>query len=197
MNKIACLAFIVYREHATAEDVENVLTELGYEYAISPLHDKDVYEAGQAKGTFKKPHYHVMVQGNLKQKQKESINIMLGNKKNQPFIAVRNTKDMYEYFFHKNAQEKAQYEEDDIITSEQFQVSFKGSGTQTTTLKLVIGLIESEHLDDYYKMARFFPEYPDNDVTEWVFRNDAKLRTYIFFKTQGQSTREFMEGQNF
>ena len=37
----------------------------------------------------------------------------------------------------------------------------------------------------------------DNDITEWVFRNDAKLRTYIFFKTQGQSTREFMEGQNF
>ena len=185
MNKIKSYCFIVYSEDVHIDTLVNVLETYGYPYAISPLHDKDVFTQGKEKGVFKKPHYHVMVQsGRLKESVRKRINISLGVRENMPWIEVRNEQHMYEYFFHKNDIYKAQYSEDDMIISDKLDMNFSNPTTKST-LKTVIDIIENEHLDTYYKMARYFLNYPDNDVTEWCFRNDAKLRTYIFFMTGG------------
>lgn len=189
-NKIKCCTFIVYLEDCTSKKISDVLHELGFAYCISPLHDKDTFNVGKDKGKLKKPHFHVMVQGNLSKKQQTSINIMLGIRENNPFQQVRNTRNMYEYFFHQNADGKTLYNEDDIIVSDDFEIEFKNIQNQST-LKLVYDIIEKENFTDYYQMMRYFLAYPDNDVTEFVFRYDAKFRTYLFFKTRGYDNGRF------
>ena len=61
MNKIKSYCFIVYSEDVHIDTLVNVLEAYGYPYAISPLHDKDVFTHGTEKGVVKKSHYHVMV----------------------------------------------------------------------------------------------------------------------------------------
>lgn len=53
----ALYTFLSYPDSSDVEEIAKSLQKVGWPYAISPLHDKDI----KADGTPKKPHYHWLV----------------------------------------------------------------------------------------------------------------------------------------
>lgn len=105
--------FVLYPESAP-KDWREQLQKTGLQVAISPLHDKDVYEDGEQKGLPKKPHHHViLVYGNPTTYNNVLglTNKQLGQTIPQPLEQVRG---MYRYFTHEDSPDKAQYSKADI-----------------------------------------------------------------------------------
>lgn len=113
--------FVLYPESAPP-DWRDRLRATGLPIAISPLHDKDVYDDGEQAGQPKKPHHHVilaypgpttysvvckLVQGEL------------GQPIPQPLEAIRGG---YRYFSHADNPEKYQYDAKDIETLNGFNI---------------------------------------------------------------------------
>ena len=92
----------------------------GLQYAISPLHDKDLLEDGSGKT--KKPHYHVIVvygspttYNNVKS---------LTDSLNSPIPqALEQVKGYYRYLTHKDNPEKCQYDDKEIVTGGGFNIA--------------------------------------------------------------------------
>ena len=113
--------FVLYPESAPP-DWRDRLRATGLPIAISPLHDKDVYDNGEQAGQPKKPHHHVilaypgpttysvvckLVQGEL------------GQPIPQPLEAIRGG---YRYLSHADNPEKYQYDAKDIETLNGFNI---------------------------------------------------------------------------
>ena len=113
--------FVLYPESAPP-DWRDRLRATGLPIAISPLHDKDVYDDGEQAGQPKKPHHHVilaypgpttysvvckLVQGEL------------GQPSPQPLEAIRGG---YRYLSHADNPEKYQYDAKDIETLNGFNI---------------------------------------------------------------------------
>lgn len=113
--------FVLYPESAPS-DWRDRLRATGLPIAISPLHDKDVYDDGEQAGQPKKPHHHVilaypgpttysvvckLVQGEL------------GQPIPQPLEAIRGG---YRYLSHADNPEKYQYDAKDIETLNGFNI---------------------------------------------------------------------------
>lgn len=113
--------FVLYPESAPP-DWRDRLRATGLPIAISPLHDKDVYDDGEQAGQPKKPHHHVilaypgpttysvvckLVQGEL------------GQPIPQPLEAIRGG---YRYLSHADNPEKYQYDAKDIETLNGFNI---------------------------------------------------------------------------
>lgn len=113
--------FVLYPESAPP-DWRDRLRATGLPIAISPLHDKDMYDNGEQAGQPKKPHHHVilaypgpttysvvckLVQGEL------------GQPIPQPLEAIRGG---YRYLSHADNPEKYQYDAKDIETLNGFNI---------------------------------------------------------------------------
>lgn len=113
--------FVLYPESAPP-DWRDRLQATGLPIAISPLHDKDVYDDGEQAGQPKKPHHHVilaypgpttysvvckLVQGEL------------GQPIPQPLEAIRGG---YRYLSHADNPEKYQYDAKDIEALNGFNI---------------------------------------------------------------------------
>ena len=113
--------FVLYPESAPP-DWRDRLRATGLPIAISPLHDKDVYDNGEQAGQPKKPHHHVilaypgpttysvvckLVQGEL------------GQPIPQPLEAIRGG---YRYLSHADNPDKYQYDAKDIETLNGFNI---------------------------------------------------------------------------
>lgn len=113
--------FVLYPESAPP-DWRDRLRATGLPIAISPLHDKDVYDDGEQAGQPKKPHHHVilaypgpttysvvckLVQGEL------------GQPIPQPLEAIRGG---YRYLSHADNPDKYQYDAKDIETLNGFNI---------------------------------------------------------------------------
>lgn len=101
-------AFVAYPESLPKDWVDQ-LKQTGLKTAISPLHDKDVYEDGEQKGIPKKPHYHVIVsyEGPTTFSNVESMTKRLNATIPIPLDQVRG---MYRYLTHQDHPEKYQYD---------------------------------------------------------------------------------------
>ncbi|MBZ4027453.1 MobV family relaxase [Lactobacillus johnsonii] len=102
-------AFIVYPESAP-KNWREILDETHMRWVESPLHDKDF----NPDGTFKKPHWHVMLSADgpitLKAVEKiiEPLNVPAPQK-------VGSGRGMIRYFIHLDNPEKYQYSRDEIV----------------------------------------------------------------------------------
>lgn len=83
------------------------------QYYLSPLHDSDFHD----DGTPKEPHYHLMIRfgHSISLKRFHDISSIAGTKKGMNIDSVF---DMYQYLCHKNNPEKAQYDENRILTND-------------------------------------------------------------------------------
>lgn len=102
--------FIMYPD-SMPKDAFQRLNDLMLPMAISPLHDRDVdYETGEQK----KPHYHVLVcySGPTTYKAVSEAIVDLVN--GSALKIALYIKSAYEYLWHKNDQDKAQYDPKDI-----------------------------------------------------------------------------------
>lgn len=97
------------------------LLKTGLKCAISPLHDKDIYDDGEHKGLPKKPHYHVILcyDGPQTYNAVKTLTERLRQPVPQPLEAIRG---MYRYFTHEDHPDKAQYSKSDIVTLNGFNI---------------------------------------------------------------------------
>lgn len=123
------------------------------EFALSPLHDKDVYTKDvkdsedtdliKAKaGEIKKPHYHgifAFTNPTTFNNVYESFLKPLG----QPIpITCDNVRRAYEYFWHKNDKDKYQYNKEDIQTFNGFDVLNYINIEQRRVLEIKLELVD-------------------------------------------------------
>lgn len=108
---------VVYPESAPNDWME-LLAKTYLQFAVSPLHDKDVNPDGEIK----KAHYHVIlnwdgpVTSNAAKKTAEMVNAP------QP-IKIESVRGAYRYFTHMDNPEKYQYDEKEIKLFNGFDIS--------------------------------------------------------------------------
>jgi len=117
MNKKRYWAFVLYPESAP-ENWKDILQQTGLSCCVSPLHDKDIDEGTRKQ---KKPHYHIILcySGPTTFKSVKTIT----DKLNCPIpIPLEQVRGYFRYLTHKDNPEKAQYNEKDIVTINDFDI---------------------------------------------------------------------------
>lgn len=164
-------AFILYPESAPF-NWRDMLQETGCQFAISPLHDKDI----NADNTEKKPHYHIIVcydgptSYNVICRITEMVNATIP----QPLEQIRG---YYRYFTHLDNPEKYQYNQEDISTINGFDINNYIEMTYTEVSQIIISLqhlIRDNNITEYSDLLDMLL---DNDLREmWdVARNHTFL----------------------
>lgn len=168
------------------------------EFALSPLHDQDVYTKdvrdeddtdlvkGKA-GTKKKPHYHGIFAFNNPttfNNVYESFLKPLG----QPIpLTCDNVRRAYEYFWHKNDPEKFQYNKEDVQTFNGFDVLNYINIEQRRVLEIKLDLVDFikkysilEPIDFLDTIKKVYADNEElNDYLDIAFSNTSAFNVYI------------------
>lgn len=154
------------------------------EFALSPLHDKDVYtkdvrsaddtDLVQGKvGQTKKPHYHgifAFTNPTTFKNVYESFLKPLG----QPIpLSCDNVRRAFEYFWHKNDKDKYQYDKEDVQTFNGFDVLNYINIEQRRVLEIKLELVD---------FIRNFPVYEPIDFLNQIkigFADKEDLQDYL------------------
>ena len=152
-------AFIVYPESAPGNWRE-ILDETHMRWIESPLHDKDF----NPDGTFKKPHWHVMLSadGPITLKAVEKIVEPLNVPKPQK---VSSGRGLVRYMVHLDNPEKYQYSKDEIIghcgadVESYFEMS---KMNKTEVMKEIVVYINDNEIDNYADFLMHCISYSDD-----------------------------------
>lgn len=113
-------AFLTYPESCDTDALVTRLSDMGFSFAHSPVHDRDLLSEPQEDQIYKKPHVHWLVGFESKPPK---VNEFVSFVRNLGAVAalqetlVKNPWKAVEYFTHKNNPEKAQYTEEDCFFS--------------------------------------------------------------------------------
>ena len=108
---------VVYPQSAP-EDCVELLRETYIQFAVSPLHDKDVNPDGEIK----KEHWHVILIWDGPVTQNAALKIAEKVNAPQP-VKLESVRGAYRYFTHMDNPEKYQYDEKDIKIYNGFDIS--------------------------------------------------------------------------
>lgn len=128
--------FVLYPESAPKNWREE-LQQTGLQCAISPPHDRDVYEDGEHKGLPKKLHHHVILcyAGPTSYSVVCALtNGRLGQTIPQPLESIRGA---YRYLTHEDNPEKFQYSKADIVSLNGFDYREFVELTKTEVNKII------------------------------------------------------------
>lgn len=167
-------AFVLYEDSAP-EDWREKLQLSGLCCAISPYHDKDINPDGSPK----KPHYHIILSyGNT-----TTYSSVLAFTKNfnatipQPLESVRG---YYRYLTHKDNPEKYQYNENDIILLNEFDISeILNSSEVFHILKLIEEMIDTLNFTEYADLMKYLRVNELNDYYNVACSHTLFLNTII------------------
>lgn len=141
--------------------------------AISPLHDLDITDGGELK----KEHYHILICFDGPTTYNNIVK-HFSNPLNAPIPKVcLSPSNAYAYFTHKNDPDKAQYNEEDIITLNGFTYrSIDGVGYNDDITKLVINCVLDKKFKTLKDCVLFFLEQNNLDAIRCIKSN------VLFFK---------------
>lgn len=199
--------WIIYPESCSIEDFKLWLDTQGYNYRISPLHDKDVYEKndeklGHVKGTTKKPHYHVMVGWDSNPVTKNALKKLVRESFADISTQIEdcfNGEIMERYHAHLDNPEKAQYNPDDAIVSEFWDVTEYESKTERKkrakkqesedALLKLLKIVDDKNIVEYCVFIQTVcKEYPE--LVKDIKPNNQVLKPYIDSKRFTNDTRK-------
>ena len=168
--------FIHYEENGL-ESLINYLNGTGLPYAISPLHNRDY----NPDGTLKKPHWHciVMFPGPTTYNKVNTLCTDLNATIPKRILSVVG---IYRYFTHQDNPEKAQYDEQDIITGNGFDIKdIKGMTTSELLAckKQIIELIISNNIFEYSDLVDYLLVNELIDLFGVVSNNTIFFNTYL------------------
>lgn len=179
-------AFCLYPESALM-DWRSQLRQNAVPCAISPLHDRDVYDKDEyddngillhKKGDLLKPHYHILFAFNGPTTL-NNIKMLSGRCGGTVHIEkVGCCKGYYQYLWHRNDHDKFQYNEADVETLCGFNIANFGL-TSDEADKIITSLeelIEQEGWSEYKTLMRYLrvsgmgPEYRVARCQTYYFR---------------------------
>ena len=156
-NRARYWGFIAYPE-SVAQDWEDILSiKYGFEWARSPLHDRDFND----DGTPKKSHWHCLIYtGQGKKSYKQIKEICDEINATAPQI-VHNPKGNVRYFLHKDNPEKAQYMQEDMKAFNGFDI-FKhlltdeeAENLDLETLGEIYAFIEAQGITEFHEINTY------------------------------------------
>lgn len=159
MEKNRNWTFLVYPDSAPNNWFE-LLQETGLPFAVSPLHDKDLNPTGEQK----KPHYHIVIcfpGPTTYNKVNNDICQMLNSPIPKRVLSIVG---IYRYFTHRDNPEKYQYNEEDIRSSNGFDI---GEYNALTTNQVLLIMKEIQHLI----IAKKIYEY--SDLMDLLLKEDT------------------------
>lgn len=122
---------------------------LGFELAISPLHDKDKNGQGEKK----KAHWHGIIKSPVKVGYKE-MNELIRDITYGPYISkIMSLKGAYEYFIHLNHPEKYQYDKKEIQTYNGFTIEPNAHEKKELLAAILTEITDNPELDSYSKLV--------------------------------------------
>lgn len=168
--------FIMYPD-SRPEDWKEFLQQTGLQIAISPLHDKDINE----DETQKKPHYHVVLcfNGPTTYKRVEEITNYLNAtipKRVMSLIGV------VRYLTHKDNPEKAQYNEEEIVTMNGLDINEIDGMTTTmveTMKRAIIDLIRNLEMYEYATLIEYLRDNDMQDMLKVASNNTMFINSYL------------------
>lgn len=182
--------FIVYPDSAPS-NWKDILQDTGLPFAISPLHDRDIIEA---TGELKKPHWHIIVcfPGPTTFRKVNSLCAEL----NSPIPKrVMSVVGIYRYFTHADNPEKAQYDEQDIIQKNGFDIR-EISGMTTSQIlaikKQLINIINNNHFYEYCDFIKYVVD-ESVDLFQVASTNTLFFNAYITSKRSKKSSCNYYE----
>lgn len=172
--------FILYPESAPGDWLQQIKLS-GLMCAISPLHDKDLNPTGEAK----KAHYHILLvySGPTTYNSVAKFTASLNATIPQPLESV---KGMYRYFSHKDNPEKYQYNEDDIVTVNGFNIADLVELTKSEVNEIkarVLRLIREIDIIEYADLVDFLTD------NEMLVEYDVAVNNTFFFNSYIASRR--------
>lgn len=171
------------------DDWRQKLQLSGVQYAISPLHDKDIDPTGKLK----KPHYHVIVVYGNTTTYNNVKN--LTDSLNSPIPqALEQIRGYYRYFTHKDNADKYQYEEKDIECGGGFNIAdfIELSKSEVTEVKFKLQkLIREQHITEYAVFMDYIQDNLDRIDYDVASNNTIFFNTYI--KSMRYSSKRKME----
>lgn len=173
MEKNRNWTFLIYPDSAP-ENWFELLQDTGLPFAISPLHNKDLNPTGEQK----KPHYHCVVcfpGPTTYNKVNNDICQMLNSPIPKRVLSIVG---IYRYFTHKDNPEKYQYNEEDIKTSNGFDIAEYNALTSSQVLiimKTIQQLIIDKKIYEYSDLMDFLLKEDTVD-----FYNIASSHTLFF-----------------
>lgn len=179
--------FIMY-EDSRPNNWKELLEEEMIQIAISPRHDRDMKEE---TGELKKAHYHVMLCFNGPTTYNRALEI--ANKVGANMVKrVLSVKGMYDYFTHKWNEDKAKYNEEDIISINGFNIEEYGlSNNEIEQLKQdIIKIIRSEKI---YEMKVLYDLLMDNKMGKLC---EILSKNTMFFNAYLKSAKYIVKEQN-
>lgn len=147
-NKCKYWSFLGYPESLNP-DYLDILIETGLKFCQSPLHDKD-------KG--KKPHYHFLLAypNTTTYNNILSLTESIGATIPKRIMAIQGA---YEYLWHKNNPEKAQYSMNGVLHYNGFNIIdyVEPSQSDKDYIKInIFNIIDNERFTDYCEVVRYF-----------------------------------------
>lgn len=164
--------YIVYPESAPLDWIEQ-FKMTGIQFAVSPLHDKDV----DITGNIKKPHWHVIVIFDGPTTFITASSYKEITKGPYPKVC-ENLRGSYEYFIHKNDPDKVQYSASDIQEFNGFHLDLSASDTLLIKKELA-GIIISEDIKEYMEFDLFVRSFYDNDYYSVASNNTMYFNALI------------------
>lgn len=154
-------AFILYQE-SVPENWRTYLEMLHVPCAISPLHDKDLKE----DGTPKKAHWHVIFAFQRMKTVEQVLSLV------EPFgihhvEPVHDLKAYTRYLVHMDSPEKAQYDQEGIVTLSGFDLGVMTQLTASEARKIgneIRSFIREANITEYADLLDYCQ---DNGLVEW------------------------------
>lgn len=152
--------FVLYPESAPS-NWQEALDELHIQYAVSPLHDRDV----DVNGELKKPHWHVilMFEGVKSYSQIKEITDSL----NAPIPqAVNGLVGTVRYLIHKDNPDKAQYPQEEIICGGGFDIAEvinRSTSDKRKIIREIYDFISENDITEFYELTDYAYAYN----TDW------------------------------
>lgn len=198
----ACLIYPRQSAEDRTECPENwpeVLEQLGVKAAVSPLHDRDVYESDKVDentgelihkaGDLKKPHRHVLFtfEGVKSERQVKELFAKIGGVGCEP---INSLYAQVRYLTHKDNADKAQYSSLDVLTFGGFEykryASTRDDEERDTTERMgkIFNIMAEGNLDEFCHVA------------EYLWQNEPELfatfrRNSYFFAQFIRSKQDF------
>lgn len=168
--------FIMY-EDSRPNNWKEILEEEMIQIAISPRHDRDMKEE---TGELKKPHYHVLLCFNGPTTYNRALEIAqkMGASIVKRVLAV---KGMYDYFTHKWNEDKAKYNEEDIICLNGFNIADYGmTNNEIEALKRqIIKIVRENQIVEYSKLYDLLFDNEMYQMCDIVSKNTMFFNAYL------------------
>lgn len=185
--------FIGYAESLPTDWIHQ-LQITGLQFAISPLHDKDI----NPDGTVKKPHYHIILAYNgptTYSNVKKTITDPLGQPHPQFLSAI---KGYYRYLTHKDNPEKAQYSDSDIRCFGGFDPSDFFSPTSSDEDRLynaIEDFIIEYDIKEYFDCICFLKLKSELEMLSFIRRHSYHFKQFIESNRYRSDKIDFSTGE--